>query len=274
MLLAHALEKGMGLPNPRPKFGKEKAIKLIKLLEEYCDGFHDLNRYAFAESVSILGSYFQFTDNDMSSYLDRYQSLKQKVNLLPAGNIYVEDITAIYSEFEISQAENFMLLRHSIRSFEKQCVDDELICKILSLANHAPSACNRQPVKVYITNELSMVDKVSSLIPGNIGFEDEVPNWVIVTVDRRMFGTNEVLQWYVNGGIYLSYLVEAMHAYHIGSCIFQIPLTHPNSQKLYKLISIPKNEAIIAGVGFGYAKSKNKFLSATRRPVDEVCNKF
>ncbi len=164
--------------------------------------------------------------------------------------------------------------RHGIGWFIRRTSIDEFPQFFNVLANHAPSACNRQPVKVYITNELSMVDKVSSLIPGNIGFEDEVPNWVIVTVDRRMFGTNEVLQWYVNGGIYLSYLVEAMHAYHIGSCIFQIPLTHPNSQKLYKLISIPKNEAIIAGVGFGYAKSKNKFLSATRRPVDEVCNKF
>ena len=101
-----------------------------------------------------------------------------------------------------------------------------------------------------------------------------IPNWFIVTTDRNMFGTSEPFQWYVNGGIYLAYLTEALYAFGLGSCIFQIPPIHINVSELRKLASIPNNEAIIAAVGFGYPKSPNKYLAATRRPMSEVLKQF
>lgn len=273
MLLAHSLEKGMSLSNPRPGFGYDKAISLLNELELYRISGLNENRYAFLESLSVLGAYMLFTDNDMTLFEKRYQALSEGKEL-PHSGFDSADMDAIYARLDLEQDLYFIQSRHSIRSYEKRSVDAETVHKVIELASCAPSACNRQPVKVYATSEPEKVKAVSLLIPGNKGFEDEIPNWAIVTTDRCMFNTGEPLQWYINGGISLSYLIEAFHAYHIGSCIFQIPASHSNTPAIRKMASIPKNEAIIAAIGFGYAKRENKFVSAARRPVDEVLVKF
>lgn len=274
LLLAHALEKGMGLPSPRPGFGYEKAEVLLSALEQYKDAGMDCSRYAFVESVSVLGAYYSFTDNNMEKFTERFQSVSAGIERNHAGIDNVTDIYEIYDKIDTSQIDFFISSRHSIRSFEQEYVDADVIHDFIRLASYAPSACNRQPIKVYISIDPEMVGKVNQLIPGNKGFENEVPNWAIVAVDRDMFNEGEPLQWYINGGIYLSYLINAMHAYHLGSCIFQIPMLHPNTPKLRSLASIPENESIVAAVGFGYPNRENRFLAATRKPLEEVLVEF
>ena len=273
LLLAHSLEKGMSLPAPSSGFGYNKAIALLNELELYRKEGLNEDRYAFLESLSVLGSYMSFTDNDMTPFEKRYRALSEGKKL-PKSGFDTVNMDAIYSGLDLEQNQYFIRSRHSVRSYEKRSVDAETLRKVLELVSCAPSACNRQPVKVYVTVEHEKVKAVSALIPGNKGFEDEVPNWAIVTVDKGMFNLGEPLQWYINGGIYLSYLIESFHVYHIGSCIFQIPASHSNTPAIRRVAAIPKNEAIIAAIGFGYAKRENKFISATRRPVDEVLVMF
>lgn len=275
LLFAHALEKGMGLPHPRRKFGLDKANNLLKMLEDYESMGADIHCYAFVESLSVLSTYFKFTDNDCDEQRRRCQVLCQKHSeLLTAGFNEILDMASIYDNLDMKKITYFIKSRHSIRSFIDQPLDERILTKVLELAQHAPSACNRQSVKVYFTNSTQKVKEIDGLIPGNKGFEGEIPNWVIITADRFMFGYSEPLQWYVNGGIYLAYFVEALHAYKIGSCIFQIPPIHQNTPKLRNVASIPDSEAIIAAVGLGYAKSPNKFLAAMRKPVNEVLVRF
>lgn len=274
LLLAHALEKGMGLPSPRPGFGAEKAEALLEALEGYKGSGLDCSAYAFIEGVSVLGAYYSYTDNDTEKYRKRFHAVSVGIELNHAGIHSVADIYETYNKIDCSQIEYFFSSRHSIRSYDKKQVGDDVIRNLLLIASHAPSACNRQPAKVYISTNPETVAKVSRLIPGNKGFEDEVPNWAIVTVSRDLFNEGEPLQWYINGGIYLSCLVGAMHACHLGSCIFQIPMIHPDTPKLRELASIPENESIVAAVGFGYPKKENRFLAAARRPLEEVLVRF
>jgi len=258
----------MGLPSPRPKFGYEKAVSLLELLEMYHKKGLDEKRYSYVEGLSVLGAYLAFTDNDVALLKDRYKALADGSDKNHAGVDYVPDMDAIYNLLDLEQDAYFIKSRHSIRCYDKRPVDKDTLRKVVELASCAPSACNRQPVKVYATTDTDTVKAVSALIPGNKGFEDEVSNWAIITVNRDSFGTSEPLQWYVDGGIYLGYLVQSFHAYHIASCIFQIPATHADTPKLRELVGIPGNEAVIAAVGFGYARKENKFLAAERRPVD------
>lgn len=275
LLLAHALEKGMGLPHPRSHFGFEKAGNLLELLEKYQADGRDTNRYAYIESLSILKTYLEFTDNDCEEYYKRCIGLcNQCSNLNAAGIVKVKEFEDLYKEFDLDQAKKFITTRHSFRDYIRKPVESAIVQQVIEMAAHAPSACNRQPSKVYFSNNPEMVHKIDALIPGNKGFEDVIPNWFIVTTDRNMFGTSEPFQWYVNGGIYLAYLTEALYAFGLGSCIFQIPPIHINVSELRKLASIPNNEAIIAAVGFGYPKSPNKYLAATRRPMSEVLKQF
>lgn len=275
LLLAHALEKGMGLPRPRSKFGLEKAEKLLNMLEVYFSNGVDTQKYPFVESLSVLNVYLKFTDNECKELRIRCQRLCDDCcKQIPAGTTVISNMEELYSSLNIEQIRYFIQSRHSIRSFRKDKIDAGVISKVIELAQNAPSACNRQPVMVHWTCNPEKVKEIDQLIPGNKGFEGEIPNWAIITADRKMFGKSEPLQWYVNGGIYLAYFAEALHAFKLGSCIFQIPATHPDTPVLRIAASIPENEAIIAAVGFGYPKSPNKYLAATRKPSDEVLVEF
>lgn len=89
-----------------------------------------------------------------------------------------------------------------------------------------------------------------------------------------MFGQSETLQWYVNGGIFLSHFVQALHSYEIGSCIFQIPVISQQLNSLRKIAHIPDNEAVIGAVGYGYPKETVKRICADRKPVREASVQF
>lgn len=56
--------------------------------------------------------------------------------------------------------------RHCVWSYEKRFADAEM--KVIELASCAPSACNRQPVKVFVTTDPERVKAVSMLIPGKV----------------------------------------------------------------------------------------------------------
>lgn len=264
----------MGLPSPKPGFGYEKSELLLEELEKYKKSGVDCSKYAFVESVSVLRAYYSFTDNDIEKFKKRFLDVSVGVEFLHAGVDHVSDICKIYDNINTSQIESFIGSRHSIRNFEHRPIEDAVIRGIVKIASNAPSACNRQPVKVYISTNPKTVEKINQLIPGNRGFEKEIPNWAIVSVDRNMFNNGEPMQWYINGGIYLSYLINAMHAHHVGSCIFQIPMPHPYIPKLKALASIPDNESIVAAVGFGYPKRMNRFIAATRKPLEETMVRF
>lgn len=275
LLLAHSLEKGMSIPSPRPKFGLQKAKTLLLLLEQSAGDRRICGRYAYIESASVLDTYLNFTDNDVADLKRRFDRIKlilKKEN--PAGAIHIDSMNSLYEKLDFPAIDYFLRSRHSIRSFVNRAVEEETVDNAIALALRAPSACNRQPEKVHWTSDPSKVRVMNELVPGNKGFEDQVPNWAIVTEDRSLFGANETFQWYVNGGIFLAYLVNAFHAYKIGSCIFQLPVAYEKMDEIRQLAHIPANETIIAAVGFGYAAEKNKFVTADRRPVDELTQRF
>lgn len=61
-------------------------------------------------------------------------------------------------------------------------------------------------------------DALGELIAGNTGFQQEVPNYLVVTADVSAFyDTFERNQVYVEAGLFSMALVEALHYYGIGS---------------------------------------------------------
>jgi nitroreductase len=49
--------------------------------------------------------------------------------------------------------------RFSIRNFQQKKVPQDLIEKIFSIANLAPSAKNRQPYNVYVINDDTLINE-------------------------------------------------------------------------------------------------------------------
>ena len=112
--------------------------------------------------------------------------------------------------------------RHSMRQFESKSINIEDVEKAIKIAQKAPTACNRQASKVYLYKDKATNDALGELIAGNTGFQQEVPNYLVVTADVSAFyDTFERNQVYVEAGLFSMALVEALHYYGIGSCILQ-----------------------------------------------------
>lgn len=276
LLLAHSLEKGMGIENPRQGFGVKKAGQLVEILSAYSLNGGKDSDFEFIEGISVLRKYLEYSSNtgtDVERIAEQVQALFDACSNVKAGIEWI-NMPQLYANMDQKAAEYFMKSRHSIRSFKKEQVDEWDIREALKLAQRAPSACNRQPSKVYWTTDCETVRKMNHLIPGNKGFEEAIPNWAIITTERSFFNRSEYFQWYVNGGIFAAYFTEGLHANKIGSCIFQIPIEWENAPLIRKLAKVPDSEAIIAAVGFGYANDNTKILSAARRTTDEIMVKF
>lgn len=271
LLLCHSLEKGMGLEEVRKGFGQEKA----KALAEALDRNQNVTSYEYREGMSVLKAWLEYSESQNVNV----SHIKEKYNKILTEKPYKENNAGIkvYSpQAEMCSCEDqqsikkFIRNRHSVRSYKKEKVSPEIMQEVLELAVCAPSACNRQPSKVYWTSDENTVAKIDKCVPGNKGFENVVPNWAIVTTDRKMFGKMEMLQWYVNGGIFISYFVQALQVYGLGSCIFQMPITFHSIPEIRKLANIPQNEAIVCMVGFGYPKEEIKHIMADRRKGKEI----
>lgn len=275
LLLCHSLEKGMGLEKVRKGFGQEKAKSLVSVL----DRTQNIESYEFREGMSILKVWLEYSESqnvDVCLIREKYEKLAndKAYRENKAGVECYSPQKEVYGCVDEESVINFIRNRHSVRSYKKEKVSEEIMQEVLELAACAPSACNRQPSKVYWTSDENTVSEIDKCVPGNKGFENAVPNWAIITSDRKMFGRTESLQWYVNGGIFVSYFIQALQLHGIGSCIFQIPITFKTIPQIRKIANIPQNEAIVCMIGFGYPKDEIKHIMADRKKVNEISSRF
>ncbi len=278
LVAAHSLEKGMGCKVVKKGYGVKKANNLLNYLENYKKKAASTNTYTFIEAVKVLKVYIAFHEADgfdISQVKSRYESLCANVDVVTKTSI--EGCMAGYDLVNAKQLDGcdmdfdkFISQRRSIRDYKEDIVSKDKIAEAVRLANKAPSACNRQPVKVYTTSNSEQVRHIDNIITGTSGFKGTIPNVAIITCDRSYFSGAEYNQWYINGGIYLSYFVLSLHSLGIGSCIMQWFAFYKTEKELKKYFGISSSEAIIAVVGYGYYKDETKCICAQRKSVDET----
>jgi len=279
LVISHALEKGMGLREPRKGYGQGKALTLIEFLMKYNRRGYSQTAFAYVEGVKMLQAYFEFQErsgvtisNIQSSYAkllkETCKESQELVARCKCGYLITDRRAALGTvDFDF---ERFVSSRHSMRDFEDLIVDKEVIKKAVHVANMAPSACNRQAIKVYCTSDRQEAKAVDNLITGTTGFKGVTPNFAIVSCDRAYFTGPEQFQWYINGGIYTSYLNLALHSLGVGSCIMQWFAFHKTESELKEHFGITKTEAIVAVVGFGYYPAEIKHICAQRRAAEDT----
>ena len=273
LLVAHALEKGMGIRNVKKGYGIEKANNLCELLQELKAAGRE-NEYAYQEGLAVLWAYIRFQE---STGVD-VGEIRVQAEKLGASAIMNAGYRVISKE-ELTNGTDidfgaFLGSKHSVRKMTEQEITKDEIETAIRYAGRSPSACNRQPSKVYYSLDKERNRALSKLVPGNKGFNDDIPYYCVVTADRTLFGSNEMFQWFVNGGIFVGYFVLALHSLGIGSCVFQWPAFNEQEESLRNLIHADENEAIIAIVGYGKYPNEAKCICAERKPIEEVASAF
>ncbi len=276
----HSLEKGLSYKQKKRGFGEAKAIKQLRTLLDYLRNGYSQKCYAVLETIAIMEEYLRYKESvgeinaEIKALFAECKTLLNEVcdNYCSAGVDAVEKEAFMVKDQEV--VDSLFKNTRSIRNFNKdKRVTEQEILSAIEIAKTAPSACNRQPSKVYYSMDESKNKEISKLVPGNRGFEDEIPNFLVVTSAKNYFGLFEYNQWYVNGGIFLGYLRLALRTVGLGHCIFQWGL-QADEKALRNLCNIPHSEAIIAIVGVGHYADVSNCIKAQRKSTSEYISKF
>ena len=235
----------------------DKAFAETNVVEEIVSAVHEAARYAKNMSIE-----FQGVENRLIEFLKVHPTYQKIERIISISKVCGAELikTGTYAEFLGS--------RHSIREFKPTLIGEETILKIIELGLKCPSACNRQAFKVFYTMDFLKQEQLINLNKQPCG--RTIFNYLVVCAVTEDYREYDLFQSYVNGGIFLYSLVNAIHSMGYGSCMFGMPKQNKNYEKYKSLLEIPESYDIIGLIGYGEIPDIVSYIQMHRKPVDEV----
>lgn len=267
----HVVEKGLTMPDMRLGFGRDMILRLIKLLNEFSDKY-GVNEPQFLEAVRAVAEYKKVHD-DVGFSLDDERSraiaaLLERVPVEPSRQI--EMTRERYWSNLDAPFEVFSGLRHSVRHFSGT-ISVEQIRSSVALANNAPSACNRQYVRVHCVTDHGTIQKCLALQNGNRGFGHLADKLLVITADLRgIVWQEERNDIFTNAGIYLMNLCYALHKNKVAHCMLNWSVAPKEDLTLRKILSLPEAETVVLLIACGDVPESFKLASSPRKSAEEI----
>ncbi len=267
--LYHTIEKGLSYENYRAGFGKENIDKLLLTLEQYVAKGFNTSTFFYETALSCLCAYIQ--KNKEYGYDDTI--LESRLKKLPGrANSYGGTIVVSAPEHpENLTYEQVIKCRHSIRHFSNVPIDINLIKDAIILAQHTPSACNRQCWKTRI---IADKDKITSILAnqnGNRGFGQEFDKLLVVTADlRAQQRGREMFQAFIDGGMYAENVLNCLYCKGIGSVPLSASLITSQEKKVRSVVGMDDAEVLILFIGIGYYPDGEFHTARSERKTIEV----
>lgn len=266
--LYHTIEKGLSYENYRAGFGKDNIEKLVFSLEQYISKGYDTSAFFYETALSSLLAYVK--KNREHGYEDaqlevRIMKLPGKANDL-GGTILV--FPPIHPErFTYAQ---LVTSRHSIRHFSDVPVDIELLKDAIKLAQHTPSACNRQGWKTRIVVDKEKIKTILGNQNGNRGFGHALDKLLIVTADlRAQQKSRELFQAFIDGGMYAESVLNSLYCKGIGSVPLSASLTPEQEKNVRSVVKMDEAELLILFIGVGnYPEGASLTTRSARKPAE------
>jgi hypothetical protein len=265
---SHSIEKGLSHPNFRDNFGKSALLGLKKNLNEFNNKEMSKDCFEYQNAISVLKAYKNkhISKHISTPFFDSLFDLKK----IESGN----DIAGTREHFNNSvnnmNFASFQEFRTTQREFSKNNVNINIFKDVVKLSLKTPSVCNRQPWKVYVTDDKNKIASLLRLQGGFKGYELP-PTLSLITVNREAFiGSHERNEPYVDGGLFLMNYVFSLTYFGLSSCILNSMLSEPNKVKVKDILGISGSEVLIAFIAAGYPKDKVVVASSARKPVNDI----
>lgn len=260
---AHTIEKGLALPNPRPYFGVGKINGLLDMNENWSPPDGDLSRSMLIAALRDYQEAFRHLPVPNVVLFNRINTFlsDKDVNGAVGGSR-----KGIFRASEANFAAiTFLQSRFSVREFDSKQISEEELFKIVTLAQRAPSQCNRQSSRLHIYRDRSKIDQLLALQGGARGFSDQVPNLFVVTSEITAWGgPQQRNQPYVDGGIYATMLLLSLDALGFVSCPLNLAISNRTERTIKAIGEIPSRERLIVMVAAGYPP--DHMISAAQSP--------
>jgi len=269
----HMIEKGLTMPKRRLGFGIAALNELMTNIESFEKQFGNTEQQ-LQIAIGVIRQYYDthieanyvFDNSDFSVRLNAFVSMRKAI---PAVKQYHFSSNEFYSNNE-REFPKFAQSRHTVRHFAGT-INEEDIAASVKLAMTAPSACNRQHVRVHCIVDHLVQEKILSLQGGNRGFGTNADKLLLISTDL------EDLRWaeerndaFTNAGIFLMNLCYALHYHKIAHCILNWSVSHDVDEKLRTIADIPNNELIVCILACGKTPEEFEVARSTRKQLEDV----
>lgn len=271
----HVIEKGLTMPNRRLGFGKSpvrslmdgvdrfvrlyglhdsQVIHAIGVIKEY-KTLHDLSKYDYLEDSEYW--------NTLSGFCERYPDVPatQQIHITRAE---------FYKE-KNSSFPQFAKARHTLRHYSNTHLSVKRLREAVELAMTAPSACNRQHIRVICVSSRALCREILAFQGGSRGFGQYADKLLIVTADLQdVTELRERTDAFVNGGIFLMNLCYSLFYCQIAHCILNWSAEIDRDSKLRGVVNIPDSETVIALLSCGDTPDEFDVAMSPRKDVDKI----
>lgn len=265
LITGHVIEKGITMPNRRLGFGYGQVRTLISLCKQaLLHNISDSEQFQFA-----LKDLYEYRQIHQDNGFELPHDIKEGIDsLLNGKKVSSKSIHITKDEFFNSGSDFkcFANSRHSVRNFSDEKISEDNLKTVIELAQTAPSACNRQSVRIHIYDG-DAKKNVLGLQNGNRGWGDLADKVIIVTSEQTAWDGYFTKAAYLDGGIYTMNLLYALHYYGICACCLNLYLQKKEMNELRKVSCIPDSEIPVVMIAIGYPP-KYDFMVAQSNRID------
>ncbi|MFI8742659.1 nitroreductase family protein [Stutzerimonas zhaodongensis] len=161
--------------------------------------------------------------------------------------------------------------RRSVRWYQDKPVSNELIEQAVSAAALAPSACNRQPFRFYVSNGKEKAAEVAKCAGGTAGFHDNLPCVIAVVGDLGCYPeARDRHVVYIDGSLAAMQLMLALESLGLSSCSINWPDVEERERQLAKILGLAYQERTVMLLAVGYADPTGGIPYSDKKTADDL----
>ena len=187
----HRLEKALIMRPRKSIFATEYIAETVKLYER-CQAQTTFSAAELAWATAVLTQYFNVVtpDQKITELASCFRQLASREQANAYCDIALTPYTAehkIVSDISPSALHLLMQQRRSVRWFTEQPVPADLIAQAIQMASQAPSACNRQPFFVKMSQQPAQAASIAKLAMGTSGFAENIRCLCVIVGDQSCY---------------------------------------------------------------------------------------
>lgn len=270
LLLNHQLEKAQTYASPKKGYGKEKLHRLLSLLEDYVSRFGADSLCAI--SVGVLESHFAnpaaYKDDPSRDRLNRLAAETAAIVPSESGGIILHDGLA---ESRTTDFRAILAGRRSCRQFAPGKLDRSTVLEAVSMAIRAPSACNRQMIRVHYYDNPDTIRNIVFAQRSDTQWCVDAPALFVITANECYYRDYlERNQRMFDAGLFSMVLDLALHSLGIGSCFKMAQKGTAMDRDTKRIGGIPAQEDICVLILAG--RYPNSPIATARSPRLPIAN--
>ena len=267
LINGHVLEKGITMPERRKGFGQPLVKYIMKNIRK-CISIYGNDYIEIQAALRDLKQYQEINGECISHLLnEEINSLMPYLQDKESENCF-EQTSERY--FTWHTFEELAHSRHSIRNFSNAPIKIELVTDAIRIAQTAPSACNRQSVRVKIISAPDKIEFIRHLQNGNRGFGHLADKFLLITVEQGAWDYQHHTSAFLDAGIFTMNLLYALHDKHIGACTLNAHFSRKQWNTLNETIGIPKSEIPIVFIAIGNIPEKFMLAKSQRLNTQDI----